>query len=483
MDRAECERPILRSRVGTILAAALAATLLAGCGTASAPGRPHPNRPESSKATTPGTPRGAGTPAAGRRTGLPRSGGVGRGGKATGRTTPPSRTAKAGATAGRARRTTAAAGLAGTASGLFNWGLGRPPGGPGAGFGSGPTSAGRTGVSRPKPGLSPKGPTSTDARGSTPGRPSAPRATAGMQHGPRASASPYMDPAARALADGLGGAHRRHAGVYRPPAGHRVGQPLATAGDLAGLPSWASLVHLNGYLVSYSRLTPWVANMGVHWGHRGPGLVLMQNRDHQVTATETAFPAGAGWHPWYDQPQGRPAGPIYSEHLYFVAPTAITPTMSPTLTSDVASWQAFGRVNGAKMAQYRVVGPDPTGRATQYGPSSSGIRVLVDGQGHVVGLVGAWPSSSPQGWRPWFDQPQGRPIQDPVLGSVYTQHLWLVDPRSLPALSTRTGAPAPTGATKAAGASAPTGSAASADRTRAKATASSTKAAGTAARR
>lgn len=257
-----------------------------------------------------------------------------------------------------------------------------------------------------------------------------------------ADQSPYGDPRARAAHDRTGGAHRLHMGVYRPPVGHRTGTPLSNPGALSALPAWSTLVHYNGYLVSYVRLTPWVANMGMHYGHKGPSLILMQNRSHEVVAAETGFPASKGWEPWYDQPRGRPAHTIYSEHLYFVAPAEITPTMSATLASDLTSYAGFGAVNQAKTRSYADLGPDPSGRATMEGPPGFGIRVLVSKSGPVVGLVAAWPSDDPQGWRPWFDQPQGKPITDPKLGSIYTQHLWLVDPRSLPSVGTGPATPA-----------------------------------------
>jgi hypothetical protein len=439
METEASVHPRLSSRLGAVLAGALSAAILAGCGTASAPGRPHVNRPESSKAKTPGTPR-PGTGAGGVRGGVPRPGTTHGGTGPSGRTTPRPGTGRhyvgtnvaGGRTDAGTNRT--GTGFFGTASGLFGWGMGRPPGGVGSAFG------------RPAKGLPPTagyraGPKGTTGRATGFAKPATTRPGSGLKAGkgsagtPRGGASrpssPYGNAATRALADRLGGAHRGHSGTYAVPAGHVTGQPLSTASTLATLPAWSMLEHYNGYLVSYAHLTPWVASMGVHWGHRGPSLVVMQNRNHQVTAVETAFPAGAGWHSWYDQPQGKPAGTIYSEHLYFVPPGAITQTMPKNQPTDLTRWQAFARVNAPRLAAYGPVGPDPTARAMQYGPKGPAIRVLVDKASHVVGFVGAWSSNSPQGWRPWFDQRQGAPIQDPVLGSVYTQHLWLVDPRSL----------------------------------------------------
>lgn len=282
-------------------------------------------------------------------------------------------------------------------------------------------------AARSAPGTETGGPKGTSSSktsvGASTGRPADP------SEGP---SSPYADPRIRAAYDRTGGAHREHMGVYHPPAGHRTGAPLSTPSSLSDLPAWSSLVHYNGSMVSDVRLTPWVANMGYHYGHKGPGLILMRNNSNEVVAAETGFPASKGWEPWYDQPQGKPADTIYSEHLYFVAPASITPTMSNATTADLSAWSDFQSVNANKTASYTEIGPDPGGRAMQEGPPGFGIRVLVTKTDTVAGLVAAWPSNDPQGWRPWFDQPQGKPITDPTLGSVYTQHLWLVDPRSLP---------------------------------------------------
>ncbi|MEX2501781.1 MAG: hypothetical protein WD336_05345 [Trueperaceae bacterium] len=36
------------------------------------------------------------------------------------------------------------------------------------------------------------------------------------------------------------------------------------------------------------------------------------------------------------------------------------------------------------------------------------------------------------GWQPWFDQPEGEPMELGPMGMVYTQHVYLVDPMTLP---------------------------------------------------
>lgn len=229
-----------------------------------------------------------------------------------------------------------------------------------------------------------------------------------------------------------GHAYRVHMGVYHPPSWHRTPTSLRNPESPPRLPMWSTLIRFNGDLVHAGTLSPWVRNMGVHYGHPGPGLNVMVNRSRELVAVEAGFPAFRGWQPWYDQPRDQPAGAIYTEHLYFVAPAAITPTMSKTVRSDLTGYPRFAAVNAVKTQHYTNLGPDPDARAITEGPPGFGLRVLVANNGPVVGLVAVWSSHDPLGWRPWFDQPQGRPLLDPKLGSIYTQHLWLVDPGSLP---------------------------------------------------
>ncbi|MCL6596153.1 MAG: hypothetical protein K6V73_08070 [Firmicutes bacterium] len=367
-----------RWRPGTVPLAALAGGLavvatLTACGVASAPGRPL-GRPESSRAGTPGT------PAAPRHGGLPSiAPGAPRrrpdGGPVPGRWSGARGPGTAHRPVGRAPA--ARTGAAATAGALFAWALGRPPMGTGAAF---------------------------------------------------RAASP-----APARGDRTNAGHRAHAGVYTVPRGHRPGRPLTTTADLATLPALEALKHFNGYLVSYARLGPWVDGMGYHEGHRGPALELLANTHAQAVGAKMDFSPAAGWRPWYDQPRGHPEGGLYTEHLYFISPARIGRAMSPDAASDLTAWSGFAAANRSATALYRDLGPDPGGRARQYGPPGRGLRVLVDAQRHVVGLVALWPADLPEGWRPWFDQPRGAPVRDALLGRVYTQHLWLVDPRSLTA--------------------------------------------------
>jgi len=429
-----------RRLVAAAGAVALAAVVLAGCGTANAPGRPYA-RPESSHTGAPGTPRGGGTAGIGQhnatrvpgvgstRGGAPRPGrwqgtvnqgprrrlpataGMRHGlrGGTPGVPAAPARRARTAAgtvSTGPTATGAAGGGFLGTTTGLWGWALGRPPAGPGAGLlagngGRNTKSGGSTATTRTRAGRTGGGTT-----GHAAGRP---------------APSP----------DETNAGHARTMGVYAPLGGHGVGQPLRTASALGHLPSWPMLEHFNGYLLTYVRLSPWVGGMGVHYGHRGPGLVVLRGAADRVVGVEQAFAPAAGWQTWFDQAKGQPAGQVYTEHLFFAPPGAVTPTMSPALPSDLVSWTAFGTVNRAKTQAYQMIGPDPTSKAIEYGPPGPGLRVLLDSARHVVGVLGLWPASSAQGWRPWFDQPQGSPVQDSKLGSVYTQHVWLVDPRSV----------------------------------------------------
>lgn len=88
------------------------------------------------------------------------------------------------------------------------------------------------------------------------------------------------------------------------------------------------LQKLNPALTTYEALSPFVPNMGVHWGVPGPHLTVMTDTAGKVTGFELLMPAAAGWFPWYDQPEGQPfelpgLGQVYSQHIYLVEPATI----------------------------------------------------------------------------------------------------------------------------------------------------------------
>lgn len=63
----------------------------------------------------------------------------------------------------------------------------------------------------------------------------------------------------------------------------------------------------------------------------------------------------------------------------------------------------------------------------RFGAGSSGLHIMTDGQGYILGFEAVFPKGTP--WKPWFDQPKGKP--DTVKGR-YTQRLYVIDPHTLP---------------------------------------------------
>lgn len=195
------------------------------------------------------------------------------------------------------------------------------------------------------------------------------------------------------------------------------------------LPQYRYLLQINPKLRGYQKISAWVSGMGIHRGHLGPSLVLMTNNRGQVVGIEQTFPSTLPYQSWMDpKTQEYNAGrAMYSQHLMFVPPSAITPTMSSRIPSDLVSWDRFKAVNGQHAIPYSQLQPFKTGVGAIWGPDGPALRVILNRQERVVGAIMAVPAK--YGWNPWYDQAKGQPVRDPILGRVYTQTVYFV-PRS-----------------------------------------------------
>lgn len=170
--------------------------------------------------------------------------------------------------------------------------------------------------------------------------------------------------------------------------------------SLTTLPTMTAIMPFN-HMKAYHEVSTFVNDMGYHWQTQVPGVVFMTNQHNQITAVETIFPQNLGEFSWYD-----PATPatvpnaslaFYSEHLYFVPPSSITPSMSATMPTALASWTAFV-TNNPRLKAY-VKEPTTFRGYTVYGPPNGpGIDVLVSSSGLVSGFCVAEPAS-------WGDSP------------------------------------------------------------------------------
>lgn len=214
----------------------------------------------------------------------------------------------------------------------------------------------------------------------------------------------------------LSGASAAAAGPARPAPGTR-------------LPRLAALMHWNPHLAHYQKISRWVAGMGIHWGHLGPSLVLMTNNRGQVVGVEQTFPSTLPYQAWMDPKttEYNAGRAIYSQHLMFVPPADVTPSMPANVPSDLASWDRFKAVNGSRVTPYSQLKPFRPGVGAIWGPDGPALRVILNRQERVVGAIMAVPAR--YGWNPWYDQPRGKPVHDPILGTVYTQTVYFV-PRS-----------------------------------------------------
>lgn len=242
---------------------------------------------------------------------------------------------------------------------------------------------------------------------------------------------------------------------------HRAMPP--TAVSLATLPPLRALRSFNPALRYYHRLSHFIPGMGIHVGPPGPGITLMVNTDRQVTAVETNFPQRLGTYPWFDPPTTAPNSGVafHSEHLYFVPPSSITPGMSPSLPTDLASWAKFVSVN-TRLTDYVRLPMKYKGLLIYGPPNGPGLMVLVRpgsaatspsgtsgtssssagggtsatgsagggtspgasaATGPVVGFIAEEPAK--WGWFPWYAQPKGKPVPSKLFGQAYYSVLLL----------------------------------------------------------
>jgi hypothetical protein len=325
--------------------------------------------------------------------------------------------------------------------------------------------------------------------GGTPGTPKPKGApTAGRGHGHRPSPGSSAQRAKKA-------AHpRHHKGKGAHPAGRPKGRrmPRVTVpGAMGGrpgtpapaipLPALASLRGANPSLRYDHRLSTFIPGMGYHLGPPGPGLVIMVNRQRQLTAVEASFPQRLGYRPWFDPPTRVPNAGVafYSQHIYLVPPRSITRAMSPNVASALGSWSQLVSVN-PRLTGYTRLPVTYQGMAVYGPPRGPGIWVLVAGTspgtagrpragrtsprmapagamatpatgatgrtvpGRMTGAATTSPATSPAstastgrvagflveepaawGWFPWYAQSQGSPVASRLFGQAYDSVLLL----------------------------------------------------------
>lgn len=201
---------------------------------------------------------------------------------------------------------------------------------------------------------------------------------------------------------------------------------------LTTLPSIMSLDPYNPHYKAYHEVSAFVNEMGYHWATQVPGIVYMTNNHNQVTAMEAQFPQNHGNFGWYDPPTPptilNASLAWYSQHLYFVPPTTITPGMSATAKSDLTSWAAFKTVN-PHLSLY-VKEPTRYHGYIVYGPPNGpGIKVLVSPTGPIAGFLVSEPAM--WGWNSVYLQANGHPVHSLAYGTAY-QSAFMLGPAKAP---------------------------------------------------
>jgi hypothetical protein len=192
-------------------------------------------------------------------------------------------------------------------------------------------------------------------------------------------------------------------------------------------------IALNPALEHYGPLhEEWVPAMGIHWGAPGPHVTLGVGHGDTVVLVEAVYPEAIGWQPWFDQPEGEPMelagfGMAYTQHIWITEPASVVPDAAPTFVPLTV--EALTNVNPA-LEGYQQISEYVPHMGYHHGMMGPGLVLVVSPDGDINAFELIFPLEG--GWFPWFDQPEGDPMELPGLGLVYTQHVYLVDPMSLP---------------------------------------------------
>lgn len=188
-------------------------------------------------------------------------------------------------------------------------------------------------------------------------------------------------------------------------------------------------IAINPALETYGPLHEgWVPSMGVHWGAPGPHLTLGVGYDDTVVLVEVIYPEAMGWLPWFDQPEGEPMelegfGMAYTQHIWIAEPSSVQPDRAPTMLP--LTLEGLAAVNPV-LETYGLLGEDPVPQmGYHHGVMGPGLVLALTADGALNAFELIFPVD--QGWFPWFDQPEGQPMELPGMGMVYTQHVYVVD--------------------------------------------------------
>lgn len=199
--------------------------------------------------------------------------------------------------------------------------------------------------------------------------------------------------------------------------------------SLATLPPFSYLKRFNPVLHHVHEVSTFIPGMGYHYAPPCPGLAVMTNAQHQVTAVEAQFPQKLGSHPWFDPPTTVPNGGVafYSEHLYFLPPSQITMSMPSNLPTDLTTKAKFWAVNTRLTAYVKEPGTF-RGFAVYAPPAGPGIKVLVGSKGDIGGFLVSEPAT--WGWHRYYVEPKGKPASSKLFGHAYHVALLLIPPHA-----------------------------------------------------
>lgn len=82
-----------------------------------------------------------------------------------------------------------------------------------------------------------------------------------------------------------------------------------------------------------------------------------------------------------------------------------------------------------KLAAYEALSPYIPGMGIHSGTHGPHLTMAVSKEGTLNAVEVAAPAAL--GWQPWYDQPEGSPVELPGMGLVYTQHVYLTPAQGL----------------------------------------------------
>lgn len=95
---------------------------------------------------------------------------------------------------------------------------------------------------------------------------------------------------------------------------------------------------------------------------------------------------------------------------------------------DVPAVAKLAEINPA-LSKYQALSPYIPSMGVHQGVQGPGLVTAVSNEATLNAVEIMVPEAA--GWQPWFDEPEGQPIEIEGMGKVYTQHIYITSPAGL----------------------------------------------------